>query len=180
MKRRGTNSGTRSDVSCPEIIADYNQFMGSVDLCDQYSCYYSVGRKNMKWWRKVVWRLHDHAIMNAIVIYRANTSTSLSKPLPNLQFHMKLVHALTEPLLLSRLEPGRTPTSQEQRLVGKHFPYFSKNKRRCVVCAYRKVTSRGQTRRGTKTKTLCPKCEQHMCMGKCFELYHTRVYYRNC
>ena len=49
-------------MSCPEIIADYNQFMGDVDLCDQYICYYSVGRKNMKWWR-----LHDHAIMNAIV-----------------------------------------------------------------------------------------------------------------
>ena len=67
VKRRGTDSSTRSDVSCPEIIADYNQFMGGVDLCNQYICYYSVGRKNMQWWRKVVWRLHDHAIMNAIV-----------------------------------------------------------------------------------------------------------------
>ena len=41
------------DVSCPEIIADYNKYMGGVDLADQAMCYYSVGRKTMKWWRRV-------------------------------------------------------------------------------------------------------------------------------
>ena len=81
VKRRGKTSGSRVDVSCPEIIADYNQFMGGVDLADQHFCYYSVGRKNMKWWRKIFWRLHDIAIVNAAVIYRANMSTSISKPL---------------------------------------------------------------------------------------------------
>ena len=61
-KRRGATSGSREDVICPEIIGDYNHFMGGVDLADQFMCYYSVGRKNMKWWRKIVWRLHDHPL----------------------------------------------------------------------------------------------------------------------
>lgn len=52
VKRRGATSGSRVDVVCPEIIADYNQYMGGVDLADQFICYYSVGRKNMKWWHK--------------------------------------------------------------------------------------------------------------------------------
>ena len=30
--RRGSESGTRREVSAPEIIVDYNQFMGGVDL----------------------------------------------------------------------------------------------------------------------------------------------------
>ena len=48
--RRGSESGTRKEVSAPEITAHDNQFMGGVDLADQFICYYSVGRKNMKWW----------------------------------------------------------------------------------------------------------------------------------
>jgi len=44
-------SGSASiSISCPEIIHDYNLFMGGVDLADQAMCYYSVGRKSMKWW----------------------------------------------------------------------------------------------------------------------------------
>ena len=38
------------EVMCPEIIRDYNAFMGGVDLADQVICYYSMGRKSMKWW----------------------------------------------------------------------------------------------------------------------------------
>ena len=41
---RGSESGTRREVSAPEIKADYNQFMDKVDLADQFICYYSVGR----------------------------------------------------------------------------------------------------------------------------------------
>ena len=32
------------EVSCPDIIADYNQHKGGVDLADQAVCYY-VGRQ---------------------------------------------------------------------------------------------------------------------------------------
>ena len=153
--------------------------MGGVDLADQHFCYYSVERKNMKWWRKIFWRLHDIAIINAAVIYRANMSTSISKPLTNLQFRLKLVHSLTEPLLGSRLGPGRPPSSSEKRLIGKHFLYRTKVRRRCVVCAYKKASPRGKKLRDKKVMTWCTKCEKHLCVGKCFELYHTRLYYRN-
>jgi len=43
----------------------------------------------------------------------------------------------------------------------------------------REVSPRSKTCKDTKTKIWCPKCEVHICMGKCFELYHTRLYYRN-
>ena len=79
VKRRCGNTSSKIDVPCPEIISDYNQFMGGVDLTNQFICYYSVGRRNIKWWRKVAWRLHDHAICNAHVIYKYNNRTSLKK-----------------------------------------------------------------------------------------------------
>ena len=69
------------DVTCPDIISDYIAFMGGVDLADQVMCYYSVGRKTMKWWRRVFWRMYDHAITNAYVIYSKNNATLLEKSL---------------------------------------------------------------------------------------------------
>ena len=160
----------------PGIIHDYNLFMGGVDLADQAMCYYSVGRNRMKWWRHVFWCMHDHAIINAHVIYKANTATSLSKPIPNLKFRLLLTQQLVEPYLSQRRGVGRTPT-REEHLMGKHFPYNSAERRRCKVCAYKKVSQRSKKCKDTKTKIWCPKCEVHLCMGRCFELYHT--YYRN-
>lgn len=127
VKRRRQESGTtRVDISCPQMIADYNKYMGGIDLADQAMCYYTVGRKNKKWWRKIVWRLHDHAINNAYVIYQGNNPSE--KPLTNLQFRLKLAHAMTEPLVGTRVIPSRVPVSDETRLIGKHFPYRSSNR----------------------------------------------------
>ena len=176
VKRRG--GSTSISISCPEIIHDYNLFMGGVDLADQAMCYYSVGRKSMKWWRHIFWRMHDHAIINAHVIFKANTATSLSKPISNLKFRLLLAQQLVEPYLSQRRGVGRTPT-REERLLGKHFPYHSADRKRCKVCAYKKVSPRSKKCKDTKTKIWCPKCEAHLCMGRCFELYHTRLYYRN-
>lgn len=50
-----------TDVSCPEIVVNYNKNMGGDDLADQAMCYYSVGRKTLKWWRRIFWRMHDQA-----------------------------------------------------------------------------------------------------------------------
>ena len=75
--RRQVEKETR-DISCPEMIADYNKYMGGVDLADQAMCYYSVGRKTLKWWRRVFWRMHDQAITNAYVIHKANSPANTS------------------------------------------------------------------------------------------------------
>ena len=97
VRRRGGSASI--SISCPEIIHDYNHFMGGVDLADQAMCYYSVGRKTMKWWRHIFWRMHNHATINAHVIYKANTATSLSKPISNLKFRLLLAQQLVEPYL---------------------------------------------------------------------------------
>ena len=89
---------------------------------------------------KIVWRLHDHAINNAYVIYQGNNPSE--KPLTILQFRLKLAHAMTEALVGTRVIPSRVPVSDKTRLIGKHFPYHSSNRKRCVVCAYKKVRVR--------------------------------------
>ncbi len=53
------HEGETTQICCPNIISSYNSSMGGVDLTDQNMSYYSVGRKTMKWWRSVFWRMHD-------------------------------------------------------------------------------------------------------------------------
>ena len=83
----------KRSISCPQIIVDYNQHMRGVDLADQAMCYYSVGCKTMKWWRRIFWRIHDQAITNAVVIYKANTS-NVQQVKPQKFYRIQLAYAL--------------------------------------------------------------------------------------
>ena len=56
----------RRDITCPDSIVDYNKYMGGVDLADLAMFYYSVGRKTLKWWRRIFWRMHDQAVTNTL------------------------------------------------------------------------------------------------------------------
>lgn len=40
--------GHAKKIPCPQIIVDYNTFMGGVNMADQALCYYSLGRKMLK------------------------------------------------------------------------------------------------------------------------------------
>ena len=40
-------------VEKPRIICQYNNYMNGVDKCNQYLNYYSIGRKFIKWWKRV-------------------------------------------------------------------------------------------------------------------------------
>ena len=41
------------------------------------------------------------------------------------------------------------------------------------------VLNATKRRNDTEVTTYCPKCNQHMCMGTCFEKYHTLVDYKH-
>ena len=171
----------KTNIPCPSMIVDYNQHMGGVDLMDQHISYYSMsGRKTLKWWKKVLWRLLDIAIINAWIIFKSNfpDSSINSQKL----FRLKLVEEMVQPLLTLRSSPmcptyihgkGRS-TVEESRLIGKHFPYINAERKRCVVCSNKLSPTTGK-RKDKKTKNYCPTCNKFLCLGECFELYHTRV-----
>ncbi len=137
--------------------------MGGVDLADQAMCYYSVGRKTMKWWRRVFWRVHDMAITNAVVLHKENSIRTNTNALSQKLFRMKLAYSFTAPALQLRRSLGRPHATALDRLKGKHFIYRSSVRRRCAVCANKKTSSRGKKRRDKKIMTWCPKCEAHLC-----------------
>ena len=108
----------------------------------------------------------------------------MQKVQTNLQFWLTLAQALTSGVVAMRVGPGHSPSQVLSRLKGKHFPYRSVTRKRCAVCAYKKTVPykrnvpKNKQYTNKKIKTWCPKCEVHLCIGKCFESYHTRADYR--
>ena len=96
----------------------------------------------MKWWRRIFWRIHDQAIINAFVLFKANVD---GEPVVQRQkdFRMNLAKVLTTKAFELRKCPGRPLSTPLSRLTGKHFIYRSSVRRHCAVCAYKKVSPRG-------------------------------------
>jgi len=178
-RQRKGGKGGQEAILIPKIINDYNNFMGRVDVVDQHFVYYAIGRRGVKWWRRVFYRLLEMAIVNAYTVYKIN-NPEISDKATHKSFRLQLVHSLCEPLLSSRIDPedshqsfrGRKPIKGNICLHGKHFLYNSGTRARCRVCA-KQVKSNGK-HKDTKVRTYCPKCEVHLCIGKCFEIYHTK------
>ena len=61
-----------------------------------------------------------------------------------------------------------------KRLIGKYFTYKSKNWGRCRVCN-RKIFPTIGKKKDKKTQNYCPKCEVFLCVGQCFDTFHTRT-----
>ena len=148
---------------------------------DQHISYYSMsGQKTLKWWKKVLWRLLDIAIINAWIIFKTNFPDSSidSQKL----FHLKLVEEMVQPLLTLCSSPmcptyvhdKVRSTVEEICLIGRHFPYISAERKRCVVCSNKLSLTTGK-QKDKKTKNYCPTRNKFLCLGECFELYHTFV-----
>ena len=174
MIERRCKGGNLESVNKPKIICDYNANMAGVDKADQLMVYYACGRKSLKWYKRIFWRILDHSILNAFILYKSLIDPG-QKRYTQKKFRMELAYALTAPLLATRLGQGRrSPIHGElRRLKGKHFPYYHEKRKRCIVCGYKKRGPYSTQRKDTKTKNYCQKCEVHLCHGVCFERYHT-------
>ena len=129
VERHGSG-GSREKISKPKIVTDYNQFMSGVDIADQLMVYYACGRKSMKWYKRVFWRLLDHAILNAYILFKAVTGLKQSQK----KFRIELAYALTAPLSAARMGRGRSPSDTGlTRLQGKHFGCIEAHKERGVL-----------------------------------------------
>ena len=184
VMKRPKGSREKLPIPCPTSISDYNSFMGGVDITDQHISYYSLTqRRTLKWWKKIFWRMIDISILNSWIIFRTNIKDSDISS--HREFRIALVHELVQPLLSLKASPecpvsltyakGRRPASAEKRLLGKHFAFKSSRRGRCTVCS-NKVTPDGK-KEDTKTMNFCPKCDVHLCVGNCFEVFHTRSKY---
>ncbi len=170
--------GSSEPMDVPCIITSYNKAMGGVDLGDQYLVYYAPGRKSMKWYRRVIWRLIDLAVLNAFIIYRERHVKA--GRIRQLGFRLDLSKSLVQPYLhvkSSTLRPHISSPTVAQRLIGKHFPHRQDRRGRCHVCGNKRKRGHKTGCQDTKTYYFCTQCDVYLCVGDCFMKFHTLVDY---
>jgi len=66
---------TNMEIKKPYAVVQYNKFMKGIDRADQYLSYYSVLRKTVKWFEKVVPYPLNCALFNTFFVYRTLNKT---------------------------------------------------------------------------------------------------------
>ena len=76
----------------PEIVRDYNLFMGGVDLSDMCIYMFLDERRTIRWNKKVFFTLLGRLILNSFILYQQNTNHE--KKLNRCNFTIQLVEGL--------------------------------------------------------------------------------------
>lgn len=162
-------------VEKPSVVCDYNHTMGGVDLSDQMLATYPVARKRQKiYYKKLFRQFLDDTALNAFILYKKDGGK-----MSNLKFRLSLIERLItkyrDNSQVRRL--GRPPTSETERLTGRHFPSYlpptekkQEPTRRCTMCSQTEETGRKVRK---ETRTWCDICKKALCVIPCFKQYHT-------
>jgi len=89
--KRKNRDGTSSIIPCPAAVAEYNSIMGGEDRFDQRRERYTVGRRLLKWWHRLLYFLIDLAIVNSFIMWNCNNGVQRDQ----LSFRLALVRQLT-------------------------------------------------------------------------------------
>lgn len=172
----------------PDVVLDYNKFMGGVGKKDQFRSAEPLGKaRNRIWFKKLFHQLFDMAIYNCFVIYcSANSNLSYRMFRTVLAENLLKIHRridlTVEPRLMTLTPTKRPTTSTDEgpmwvkrlknstatrpKVEHRHFPVRSGFKGcRCRMCAQRKV--------GTRTVWKCLECDVSLCVEGCFADFHT-------
>ena len=79
VQRRERGSKTKSSVPCPKVAKVYNSSMGTVDLMEQRTAAYCLGRKtSVRFYLRIFSDLMDIACVNSYLIYNMKHPNKLS------------------------------------------------------------------------------------------------------
>ena len=161
------------ETVCPDMIINYNSYMGGVDLADQNRSYYSIGRDAKKFWKCLCWYLIDTCIVNSYMLYK-EALTAQGRTVPrHLAYRLKLIEQLIAGFS-SRKRAGRhgpdSTVMEESQLSGHSLTRGPK--RVCRNCS--QVGNKTATGRAVQSSYQCQLCNVTLCQGGCLVAFHTR------
>ena len=74
-RRSRAAEGGVERVRKPTMIAEYNTYMGGVDIADQLVTYYGFSHCCRKWWKRVFFHLLEVCMVNAYIMYCSSKTT---------------------------------------------------------------------------------------------------------
>ena len=153
-------------VNKPNMIVEYNKYMGGVDIADQLVTYYGFSHYSRKWWKRAFFHLIDVCMVNSYILY----CSANQKKITHLDFVLAVARQFVE---AHQHTPSLHTASPDQpiRFIGRdHFPEPSR-KRDCCVCSKRPLHRKASSYQ-------CSKCKVSLCIHPCFKHYHTPGNYK--
>ena len=183
----GCQPGLVDNSVKPIDNADYNQFMGGVDLCDQNASYYGVGRRAVKWWKCILRHLLNLSITNAYLVWRATLPPPVLAPAllkKRNQYTAKLFridvceqlrgdYSATQLHKRRRLLPDPGAVLMDPHMAVSHISEIMALPKVCQYCARKgNKTAAGNVLR---SRTRCVECDLHLCPTPCFQKHHAEL-----
>jgi len=174
--KRKQKDGTIVNVPCPQVLVDYNKNMNYVDNFDRLKGDYSLDRKSVKWYMRLVFHFVDCAITNAFIIHKELPNVEHFK---NKNFKRNIYNTLLSDKLVAVSQKSKKTLSQGGPASRK--PHINKSirlessshqpqrttSRRCGNCSTKKNPVRSIWE--------CSVCKVSLCMKKsknCFQEFH--------
>lgn len=158
---RRLRTGETQTYTVPTVVTSYNSARSGVDTLDQLQSYYSMGRKNRRWWPRLAWWLIDMCILNSYQLFKLKTKQKIS----SLEFREQLMHELAG----ESKQPFGDITNKRQKTDNnnsdRHLIIESNKANDCKYCSDRSVHRK-------RTKFKCETCNVSLCVTPCFKLYH--------
>jgi hypothetical protein len=140
--------------------------------------YYSFARKSIKWWKKLCFHLFDLVMVNAHILDKKLSKKKMSLEM----FYERVAEGFIASARTNIREQGQTSSLAGRLVRTDHFSYRIPathgriNQRTCRICARKSKHKTGKTVKKC-TKTYCRKCDVGLCIGQCFEVYHSKLNY---
>lgn len=162
-KRYSQKQKKHITLPMPKCIAEYNKYMGGVDLIDKQVSLYRIRIRGKKWWFPIFTQFLDISVVNCWRIYQKihpNETISL------LEARRKIVLSYLSKSS-KRKRPGPQRNSISEGRVSKAIRFDEGNhliqpiptQRRCAHC-------------GKKVTRICSRCNVPL-HAKCFAAFHT-------
>lgn len=174
VRRSSKKSLEKVEVQCPLPIKIYNDFMGGVDLSDQKRSYYSVGKKNKKFWKYIFHFIINVCIVNSFIIYLQ--SNPITKKYTQLDYRKNLIKQLIQDFTAKKPKKAinfENAISTSNKFSHKIVKIEGRNKK-CVLCKKNNVT----THKGNKVETgfKCENCDLPLCKVSCFPVHQNLLF----
>ncbi|PNF19106.1 hypothetical protein B7P43_G09791 [Cryptotermes secundus] len=168
IKVTWTKNGQERVTMRPHIVQQYNNYVDSTVKSDM-AVTYLYEKRAMKHWKKVVFGIFSHMVMNAYIIYKENTPR---KKMTQQQFISSIIEAIENEWMLERnWNELATSVQAYTSLPAEGFGIrrlAGRKERVCVVCSRK---NGGPVHR---SRTICIRCEKGL-HGLCMSQHKCRM-----
>lgn len=192
VERWSSKEKKHVQITQPNVVKFYNQYMGGVDLIDMLISLYRINVRSKKFYMKIIFHLIDLSLVNAWLLYRRHCSQFKMKKkdvMSLLSFRVNVAGSLLRsspppPLPAKRGRPSLDSINKENIAPTSSrpapSPAPSSNTRFDKYDHWPIHVEKGRCRNPSctgYTRVSCSKCKVRLCMNdknNCFRSYHNK------